>query len=472
MRESLLLKKIPRPPARRPPEQPPRPARPNQEEGSISARVPRPPPRRMRTRHDYPIGKPGVPWNDDNRRAWLESRNKHIDRDYHATMGAYIPSSSSSSSSSQCRNRDGRREIVGFVPIVYGTLAIKDGDDGNGNVNGNGGSSGGATPECYPLLAFVSEDATFLRIPSANDDDYEEEKTTMGDIGIYGDGGESKPAVLITGGVHGYETSGIFGALDFLTSGLARHYSEYFDVVVIPCVSPWGYEYNERWTANAIDPNRSFRRHSTKDDPIPPMRTVESSCLIAFLDGLGSRTTTSSSGHERTPRWLCHVDLHETTDTDVTEYRPARAARDGQLEYDDHIPDGFYLFGSVDDGDGEEVGVDDGEGGMNRKNRRDFYDAILAGVEGVGSHLAEMEIDGTLCGYRAEKRGLLLLSRSECADMGICAGGALPDVPYAVTTEVYPDSIRTSGEDCVKAQVGAICAALDFLKERCLRPTP
>ena len=29
-------------------------------------------------------------------------------------------------------------------------------------------------------------------------------------------------------------------------------------------------------------------------------------------------------------RWLMHVDLHETTDTDESEFRPAKAARDGE----------------------------------------------------------------------------------------------------------------------------------------------
>ena len=28
--------------------------------------------------------------------------------------------------------------------------------------------------------------------------------------------------------------------------------------------------------------------------------------------------------------WMVHVDLHETTDTDETEFRPAKAARDGE----------------------------------------------------------------------------------------------------------------------------------------------
>lgn len=43
-----------------------------------------------------------------------------------------------------------------------------------------------------------------------------------------------------------------------------------------------------------------------------------------------------------------HIDLHETTDTDETEFRPALAARDGEPFEPGAIPDGFYL---VDDSD-------------------------------------------------------------------------------------------------------------------------
>lgn len=49
------------------------------------------------------------------------------------------------------------------------------------------------------------------------------------------------PWALITGGVHGYETSGVQGALTFL----AHHGNAYRDranLLVAPCVSPWGYE--------------------------------------------------------------------------------------------------------------------------------------------------------------------------------------------------------------------------------------
>jgi hypothetical protein len=42
-----------------------------------------------------------------------------------------------------------------------------------------------------------------------------------------------------------------------------------------------------------------------------------------------------------------HIDLHETTDTDETEFRPAKAARDGSPNEPDVIPDGFYLVGDA-----------------------------------------------------------------------------------------------------------------------------
>ena len=40
-----------------------------------------------------------------------------------------------------------------------------------------------------------------------------------------------------------------------------------------------------------------------------------------------------------------HIDLHETTDTDESEFRPAKMARDGLPWRPGTIPDGFYLVG-------------------------------------------------------------------------------------------------------------------------------
>ncbi len=67
----------------------------------------------------------------------------------------------------------------------------------------------------------------------------------------------AKPYVLITGGVHGYETSGVQGALLFMQTK-AVDYSRQFNIVCCPCVSPWAYECIQRWTNKAIDPNRMF----------------------------------------------------------------------------------------------------------------------------------------------------------------------------------------------------------------------
>ena len=146
-----------------------------------------------------------------------------------------------------------------------------------------------------------------------------------------------KPCVLVTGGVHGYETSGVQGAILFLQTK-AEHYAKAFNILVAPCVSPWGYEHIQRWNAQAVDPNRSFNPNGEVVEGRsfnPEAATEESSALIKLLDGLG------------VDQWTCHIDLHETTDTDETEFRPAKAARDGLESKPGTIPDGFYLVADM-----------------------------------------------------------------------------------------------------------------------------
>src|SRR5690348_3582671 len=65
------------------------------------------------------------------------------------------------------------------------------------------------------------------------------------------------PCALVTGGVHGYETSGVHGALQFVEQH-AADYAGRINLIVAPCVSPWAYERIHRWNPHAIDPNRSF----------------------------------------------------------------------------------------------------------------------------------------------------------------------------------------------------------------------
>ena len=81
------------------------------------------------------------------------------------------------------------------------------------------------------------------------------------------------PTVLVTGGVHGYETSGVHGALRFVDTH-AERFAGRANLLVVPCVSPWAYERFQRWNFDAIDPNRSFRDGSPAQESAALMRLV------------------------------------------------------------------------------------------------------------------------------------------------------------------------------------------------------
>lgn len=227
------------------------------------------------------------------------------------------------------------------------------------------------------------------------------------------------PIALVTGGVHGYETSGVHGALRFLERHAAA-YEGRVNLIVVPCVSPWAYERIHRWNPDAIDPNRSFRADS-------PAR--ESAALMELLAPWRERV-------------LVHVDLHETTDSDESEFRPALAARDGKAFEPEGIPDGFYL-------------VDDSE-----HPQPEFQQAVIAAVEKV-THIAPADANGEIIGSPVVARGVI---RYPLRALGLCAGAT--DARYRTTTEVYPDSPRASAEQCNAAQAAAVCAALDFVLSR------
>jgi hypothetical protein len=225
----------------------------------------------------------------------------------------------------------------------------------------------------------------------------------------------SLPCVLVTGGVHGYETSGVHGALQFIEHCGAA-YEGRINLAVAPCVSPWAYEVVHRWNIHAIDPNRSFRDNS----PAP-----ESAALMRFVAPFRDRV-------------LVHVDLHETTDTDESEFRPALAARDGVAHVPGEIPDGFYL-------------VDDSE-----HPQPQFQQAVIAAVAKI-THIAPPDHRGEIIGSPMVAPGVI---RYPLKELGLCAG--MTNAPYKTTTEVYPDSSRATPAQCNSAQVTAACAAIDY----------
>jgi len=225
---------------------------------------------------------------------------------------------------------------------------------------------------------------------------------------------EDRPWVLVTGGVHGYETSGVHGALQFLEQR-AADFS--VNLLVAPCVSPWGYERIHRWNADAVDPNRSFKDGGNAPESAALLR------LIAPLRG----------------RFLLHVDLHETTDSDESEFRPALAARDGKPFEPGRIPDGFYL-------------VDDRE-----NPQTDFQRAIIEAVARI-THIAPADEQNEIIGSPVVTPGVI---EYPLRALGLCAG--ITGARYTTTTEVYPDSPRASPELCNTVQVTATCAAIGFV---------
>jgi hypothetical protein len=224
------------------------------------------------------------------------------------------------------------------------------------------------------------------------------------------------PTALVTGGVHGYETSGVHGALRFVDEH-AQAYADRVNLLVAPCVSPWAYEHIQRWNFDAIDPNRSFREPSQAQESAALMR------LVAPLRG----------------QFVAHIDLHETTDTDDSEYRPAVAARDGKSFEPCTIPDGFYLVDDV------------------ANPQPAFQQAMIEAVARV-THIAPGDNQGGIIGSPLVAQGVIHYAMKE---LGLCAG--ITGARYTTTTEVYPDSPRATPEQCIAAQVAAVCAGLDFV---------
>lgn len=233
----------------------------------------------------------------------------------------------------------------------------------------------------------------------------------------------TKSSVLVTGGVHGYETSGVQGAIRFAEQCATSGADMGFNFVIAPCVSPWGYETINRWNHQTIDPNRSFQEEGGIID--------ESAMLLQHLDSLKVD-------------FIAHFDLHETTDTDKTTFRPNLNARDGNLNPEKfEIPDGFYLVADP-----------------SRPNF-EFCKAIIDGVKKV-THIVPPAMD-CFHGVDIQQPGVIVVPKP-AQSLGLCMG--MTRAQYATTTEVYPDSPSVTAENCILAQVAAVVTGLEFISSR------
>ena len=301
----------------------------------------------------YPIGTSGTPWGAAEKHAWLARQQKK--RSYAEEVVAPL----------QAR-LPAQAELFQYGTLDYTALGL--------------GS--------YPLVA--------VRSRGWNAD---------------------RPVVLVTGGVHGYETSGVQGALQWIAQDFDR-IAGAINILVLPCISPWGYETINRWNPHALDPNRQFKLESP---------AAESALAMACVAAQGGRVDV-------------HIDLHETTDTDNSEFGPAKAARDG-VPFDRHdIPDGFYLVGD------------------SARPEPEFQRALIDAVRRV-THIAKPDAQGRIIGVTLQQEGVIHLGKRAS---GLCGG--MTNARFVTTTEVYPDSASASAEECNEAQLAALRAAIHHLQ--------
>mmetsp|Transcript_12061 Transcript_12061/g.18598 ORF Transcript_12061/g.18598 Transcript_12061/m.18598 type:complete len:337 (-) Transcript_12061:53-1063(-) len=321
----------------------------------------------------YPIGTPGFPWSKDDKSQWLKRVNQKPQRSY-------------------------RDDVLSRLDFWQNTFDVKQ----------YGALS--QDPQRYPLYCVKTKE------------DFNS---------------NNKPCILITGGTHGYETSGVHGAMLFIEKYM-QHYSQYFHIAVLPCVSPWSYECVQRWNSQCLDPNRQY----LQDSPCEESRLV-----VEWL------LKQSQLSNNNTNNWIMHLDLHETTDSDLHEFIPAEAARDGVMLEDEEevvIPDGFYLIGN------------------EHAPYPEWHKAMMDAVRNVGVHIvADQEIfgkavlqEGVIASEpKGKGKGVLLLLLNSNTNNGHY------NTPHVSTTEVYPDSKThpLTSQQCAEAQVACIVGGIDYL---------
>ena len=235
---------------------------------------------------------------------------------------------------------------------------------------------------------------------------------------------DSKPTVIIDGGVHGYETSGVKGAVEFLEKH-APEYAKQFNIISAPCISPWAYETINRWNPFAQDPNRGFIEGSGVEEAELFLRFVKDNFRTALDHGI-----------------LAHFSLHEATKSDMTTFQKLTAMRDGVVfDGGTPIPDGFFVISAV------------------QKQAPELERAIVDAVRKV-THIAPTDGNGEIYGVKALQPGVIYTNVPGVSPM-------MTNPRYAVTTEVFPDSehipIQERESQTIAAQVAAVTAGLDHL---------
>lgn len=247
-------------------------------------------------------------------------------------------------------------------------------------------------------------------------------KTYPGILLRIGEYDEEKPSVFIQGATHGYEPSGVRASLEFMKAS-AANYADKFNIFVLPCTSPWGYETDNRWNSDGVDVNRGFVEDS---------KVKEARAIMDYMHGHYPK--------EMEKGFLAHISLHEAPPTRDAELEAIQAEAKGEVfEGPTPIPDGFFLIADV------------------NRNNPEIERHIIQAV-GEVTHVASEDENGEIYGKKIEQKGVIHTDIK-----GIDALFTNPH--YAFTTEANPESskLEAGREEVIRAQVKAIETALDHL---------
>jgi protein MpaA len=115
--------------------------------------------------------------------------------------------------------------------------------------------------------------------------------------------GAGKPRkALITAGLHGDEPAGVEALCAFFERRLYQSWVHRWELTVLPCVNPWGYEHHRRTNQDGRDLNREFK----SEHPPAEVRFVQSLDFGRYELSLDLHDDVDSSGYY----------LYQTIDSD------------------------------------------------------------------------------------------------------------------------------------------------------------
>jgi hypothetical protein len=147
---------------------------------------------------------------------------------------------------------------------------------------------------------------------------------------LIGDFNRERPCYIVLGGTHGYEKGGPLAALKFAEEE-ASHYTDQFNIVIYPCLSPGPYEKELRFTEGRIDVNR--------DAFLDKAQSQEMRALAQSVKELHQRLFNGDANR----KFAAAIDLHETPYMDIAIDKE-NAEAGGELFELDIFPQGMFLI--------------------------------------------------------------------------------------------------------------------------------